>query len=71
MSYVGWEHKKLLGDNLKVVWAEFSTLSYVGLLLCMYSMTCTQMAASKVENLSPVFVLLVYVKDPRTILPLF
>jgi hypothetical protein len=41
---------KLMGENLKVVWAEFSTLSWAVLLLCKKCMLYTHMSVSKVEN---------------------
>jgi hypothetical protein len=31
--------QKLTGENLKLVWAEFSTLSWAVLIMCMYLST--------------------------------
>ncbi len=40
-----WRAKEVTGDNLKVVWAQFSTLSCA---VYVMSVTCTP--ASRVEN---------------------
>ncbi len=32
-----WGARKLMGENLKLVWAEFSTISLAVLMMCMYS----------------------------------
>ncbi len=47
-----WGARKLMGDSLKVIYAEFSTLSWAVLLLCMKSMTYTPTPTSRVGNLN-------------------
>jgi hypothetical protein len=46
-----------MGENLEVVWAEFSTLSQAVLLITP-KLRSLQMATSKIENSGPDFVLL-------------